>query len=320
MGTDAPQLVVIGSPPMLTVTIEAAPEDATGDEIHVHAGGQGFWVARMAARLEVRVRFCVPLGGETGTVLSGLIESESIELNRVEMAQENPAYVHDRRSGERQPLATSADPVLTRHEADELYNHALAAGLQGELVVLTGTHESLGLPTDFYRRLAADFGANDVRVVADLSGEALEAALEGGLELVKLSEEEVIESGLSPSGELDELLAAMSRLRDAGARNVLVSRGEEPALALADGRFLELIAPRFEVEDHRGSGDTMSAATFAALVKGESIETALQLGAAAGALNVTRRGLGTAGTDPADELRGKVRLREIEVAGHPASA
>ncbi len=40
-------------------------------EVHVHAGGQGFWVARMAAKLGAEVALCCALGGEPGRVLPG---------------------------------------------------------------------------------------------------------------------------------------------------------------------------------------------------------------------------------------------------------
>jgi hypothetical protein len=43
------QLAVFAPSPIVTVTVEEAT--AGGPEIHFHAGGQGFWVARMAARL-----------------------------------------------------------------------------------------------------------------------------------------------------------------------------------------------------------------------------------------------------------------------------
>ena len=49
---------------MLTVTIE---RQAIGrmieDDIHVHAGGQGFWVARMLAELDIDACLCGPVGG-----------------------------------------------------------------------------------------------------------------------------------------------------------------------------------------------------------------------------------------------------------------
>ena len=50
----------------------ADDHDRTGTdrpEVHLHAGGQGFWVARLAATLGAEVRLCCALGGEPGRVL-----------------------------------------------------------------------------------------------------------------------------------------------------------------------------------------------------------------------------------------------------------
>ena len=46
----------------------------------MHAGGQGFWVARLAATLGADVMLCCALGGEPGRVLQGLIEAEPLTL------------------------------------------------------------------------------------------------------------------------------------------------------------------------------------------------------------------------------------------------
>src|SRR5207245_2184540 len=90
-----------------------------------------------------------------------------------------------------------------------------------------------------------------------------------------------------------DLLLAIDALAKAGAANVIVSRADEPAVALADGRLVEIRAPAFERLDHRGAGDAMTAGVAAALARGSDIESALRLGAAAGALNATRHGLAT---------------------------
>ena len=79
--------------------------------------------------------------------------------------------------------------------------------------------------------------------------------------------------------------------------NVIVSRAEEPALALLEDRLVQIIGPEFERVDHRGAGDSMTAAIAAALARQQDIETALRLGAAAGALNTTRHGLATGERD-----------------------
>src|ERR1035437_8287088 len=62
-----PSLVVFAPSPLLTITVEDA--DTPRQEIHLHAGGQGFWVARMAALLGIRVSLCWRagvLGGQDG--------------------------------------------------------------------------------------------------------------------------------------------------------------------------------------------------------------------------------------------------------------
>ena len=45
--------------PLLTITIEPG---ADRPEVHLHAGGQGFWVARLAATLGPEVTLCSALG------------------------------------------------------------------------------------------------------------------------------------------------------------------------------------------------------------------------------------------------------------------
>ena len=74
------RLAVFAPSPIVTVTVEEWP--GGGPEIHFHAGGQGFWVARMAARLGARVILCAAIGGESGRVLRALLEEDGIELQR----------------------------------------------------------------------------------------------------------------------------------------------------------------------------------------------------------------------------------------------
>ena len=89
----------------------------------------------------------------------------------------------------------------------------------------------------------------------------------------------------------------MARLLDAGARQVVVSCAEAPALAVMGGSWYEVVSPRMEVIDHRGAGDSMTAALAVALGRGLEGVDALALAAGAGALNVTRHGLGSGDAD-----------------------
>jgi 1-phosphofructokinase len=287
------KLAVFSPSPLLTITIEPVPERV---EVHLHAGGQGFWVARLAATLGAEVVLCCALGGEPGRVVHGLLDAEPLTVRAVAADGANGVYIHDRRSGSRHEVVQVPSPPLTRHVADALYGVALGAGLDADLMLLTGTEPADVIDADLYRRLAGDLRRNGTRVIADLTGAPLCAALSGGIELLKISHQELIADGEAASADTPDLLAAARRMRDAGARHVLVSRAGEPALLIGEDPDVEAVTlqgPVFEALDNRGTGDSMFAAIGVGLARGLSIPDAVRLGAAAGALNATRRGLGT---------------------------
>jgi 1-phosphofructokinase len=306
-----PSLVVFAPSPLLTITVEAA--DTPRQEIHLHAGGQGFWVARMAALLGAEVSLCCALGGESGMVLRGLIARENVELLGVECAGSNGVYVHARRGGVREQLARTESKRLSRHEADELYGLALSAALDAGVALLTGVDPPSVLDGEVYRRLAGDLRSNGVCVIADLAGSSLKAALAGGVDLLKISEEEILAETVARSSGVEDLLKALDGLHEAGARTVLISRAEEPALVLdgAGGRYLELTAPRVETLEPRGTGDSMFAALGASVAGGQELDVALRLAMAAGCLNATRHGLGTGTRQQIQQLSSHIKIKEL---------
>ena len=194
MADDA-RVALLAPSPILTITLEEERPEA---ELHLHAGGQGYWVARMLRVLGVEVGFCAPLGGEVGTVLRALIETQGIELHAVESGGWNGSYVHRRGRGDAVTLGETASPLLARHETDALYAAMVTAALSARLAVLTGPRSEEVIDPDFYRRLARDLRDNGCTVVADLSGKALVAALAGGLDVLHLSARELGEHGAAP--------------------------------------------------------------------------------------------------------------------------
>ena len=303
------RVAVFSPSPLLTVTIEPG---ADRPEVHVHAGGQGFWVARLAATLGAEVVFCCALGGEPGRVLRGLIAAEPVTLRAADAGTSNGVYVHDRRSGQRMEIVNVESRPLARHAADELYGIALTAGLDAEVTMVTGCKPGDVVEAEFYRRLVSDLRANRKIVIADLTGPPLWATLEGGVELLRLSEEELVGEHYAASGAPSDVIAGARRLHADGARRVLVSRGSGPAVLIdggASGAHIELVPPVFAALDQSGAGDSMFAATGVGLARGMGMIDALRLGMAAGALNVTRRGLGTGTRDEIERLAAHVTVR-----------
>lgn len=307
-GMSDDRVMVFAPAPQLTVTVEQ-PHDNV--EIHVHPGGQGVWQARMLVNLGVEVVFCTSLGGELGRVLRPLLEAEGVELRAVEAESSSGGYVHDRRDGSRQEVADVVGQPLSRHDMDEVYALALATGLRAPVSLLSGPSGPSVVQPDLYRRLATDLGAHGGRVVADLSGDYLSAVLAGGPAFVKVSHEELLDDGRADDDSEPALLAALETLCADGAASALVSRADAGALALLDGKAYRVDLPRMEAVDPRGAGDSMTAGVAAVLAQGGDLETAVRTGAAAGALNVTRHGLGTGRADAIATLVDRVELEAL---------
>lgn len=304
-----PTTAVVFAPlPLLTVTVEERGEQS---DIHIHAGGQGVWQARMINALGMPVTLCGLFGGETGRVLQQLIADEGIAVRAVEGVSRNGAYIHDRRAGARVVWAEMQGDALSRHELDELHNLVLVEGLDAKACLLSGPAEPSTVPSQVYRRLARDLSGDGRHIVADLSGEDLSAVLDGGADVIKVSHEELLADGRVDSESVDDLVAAMRQLRSSGAELVVVSRAAEPALAMIYDDIYVVAMPQFEPADPRGAGDSMTAGITAALARGEEFDFAVRLGAAAGALNVTRFGLGTGDGGAVVRLMAHIRLHHL---------
>ncbi|MCU1439798.1 MAG: phosphofructokinase [Rhodoglobus sp.] len=303
------EVVIFAPSPVLTVTVEDHPD---GPEVHLHAGGQGVWQARMLLRMGVQVAMCSVLTGESGRMLRHLLDDEGIRVVSVDRHGRGGAYIHDRRNGERVRIVETGGEPISRHDLDELYGLTLGEGLSADLVILSGPASDHALPADVYRRLSADLKTAGRRVIVDLAGKRLNAALAGGVSLVKVSDEELLADGRITENVTRQVIEAMRVLKAQGAETVIVTRSDKPLLMLTNGKVSEVTTPTMEVADHTGAGDSLTAGVAASLASGASVEEAITLGAAAGALNVTRHGLGTGDPETIAKLRLLVKVRTLD--------
>jgi 1-phosphofructokinase len=312
-------IAVLAPSVSVTITIETTGGDE--DDIHIHAGGQGIWIARMLRHLGYEPVVCAPVGGESGRTLRGLTGAWGIDLAPVETVAETPSYVHDRRDGERVELARSRLPFLRRHETDELYQGFLEAALSSPACVVTGPVDAELLPSDFHERLGSDLAAAGVPVVADLHGPPLDAFLTGGpIATLKVSVGDLVEDGhldaeaSDQGGDVAAVAAVAAHLVGQGVEAVVVSRGDRPAVTWMEDAFRLVSGPRLAVVDPAGSGDSMTAALATARVEELGPEAALRRAWAAGAANVTRRGLGSGVPGLIDELAERVTIEPWETS------
>jgi 1-phosphofructokinase len=302
-------VAVFAPNPLLGLTIEA--RGSAGDDIHLHPGGQGVWLTRMAGELGASPVLCGFIGGEAGTVLRPLLDQLPGARRLVETAGASGCYVIDRRSGERRLVSQALSPPPSRHELDDLFATACTAALDSRVLAVCNPYPGDSLPLELYGNLVADVRANGVPVIVDLSSPRLESALDGAPDLVKVNDWELAEFVSTPVSQQAQLRDAARRLGDRGAGLVVVTRGGEPAFVLRDGEAWELVPPRFDRGSREGCGDSMMGGIAAAFASGRDWDQALVLGAAAGAVNFLRHGLGTGSRPTVEEIAAKVRLTPL---------
>ena len=314
MSARPPTVAVFGPDTLLSIAVEARKD---ADDIHLHAAGQGVWVTRMAGELGAHPILCSFLGGESGAALTPLLEALPGELRLTRTGCANGTYIADRRTGEREVLASEWRAAPQRHEVDDLVAATCAAALGSDVLVVCNPFPVDGFPEQAYATIVADVRAAGIPVIVDLSTPRLDRTLPFAPDLVKLNDWELAEYVSGPVDGVLGLRAAQSLL-EAGAGAVAVTRGEGPILVL-DGRRepYEIVPPRFPQGFREGCGDAMTGAIAASWASGASLRDTLVLGAAAGAGNFLRHGLGTGRRRTIEELVAQVATRPLSVPVSP---
>jgi fructose-1-phosphate kinase PfkB-like protein len=106
------------------------------------------------------------------------------------------------------------------------------------------------------------------------------------------------------------------QVHDSGVNQVVVTRGREGALAVADSQFLRGVAPRVRAVSAVGSGDAFLAGVVLTLSKGGDMKEALRLGIASGTASVLFPGTELCRRREVDILMPRVRVQPIE---HPVA-
>lgn len=150
--------------------------------------------------------------------------------------------------------------------------------------------------------------------MGDLHGEELTDYLEGGpLDVLKVSDEDLTDDRLLDEDDPgdDRAWRVIADLRDRGARAVVVSQ-EGGALASFKDVRMRAKAPRFEVVDSSGAGDSMTAALAVSMVRGLGPEETLRLACAAGSANVIRHGLASSPAELIARLSPLIEVSGVE--------
>lgn len=255
-------------------------------------GGGGLNAARLIARLGGDVIAVHACGGASGRRLVRLLEEDGVPQRIVEVAGETrqSLAVTERSSG-RQYRFVLPGPRLTAEEGHAALDAVLDEVRDGTLVLASGSLP-LGVPTDFYGRLATEVADAGGRLVLDAGGEPLRLALEAGVFLIKPNwrEFDALAGVARGRGDLGRLRQAEALVADGSAEVVVVTLGDQGALVVTAEGHEEIEPPRVEADSTIGGGDAFGGGLLFALARGASLAASCRLAVACAAAAVCTPG------------------------------
>ncbi len=281
--------------PILTVTPNPALDVSTsvGRVVAEHKmrcgptrldpGGGGVNVSRVVRNLGGRSLALYAAGGPTGQAYRELLEREGI-AGRVVRIRESTreSFTVDETDSGKQFRFVLQGPHLSEPEW-RLILSAVADDLPVTGFVVTSGSLPPGVPVDFYAQIARIAHENDVRTVVDTSGEALRAALDEGVFLIKPSKRELGELVGAELGDVASLVEASRELVGEGRCDVVaLTLGGAGAIVVSADVTLQLPTPHVEVQSTVGAGDSFLGGLLLRLAQGQELAAAFRTAVAAG--------------------------------------
>jgi tagatose 6-phosphate kinase len=274
------------------------------------AAGKSINVAKVLKALGERPVALGFLGGDRGEYLRAVLEQKGIGHEFVQVAARTRQCVTviDQSAETVTELVEESLPVDPA-DCDKLLEIVRRRMPGGRALVMSGTIAP-GAPADLYRectRIAQEAGAMPV---VDAQGRALTEALRARPGLVKPNRAELAATVGHELCDEAAVMAAMQELRERGAQRMIVTAGQEPALAFDGRAFWRIVPPHITPVNPIGSGDSFTAALVWRLLRGDDLGEAARWGAAAGAANALTPLAGEVNPDDVDRL-----AREVTVEG-----
>ena len=151
-----------------------------------------------------------------------------------------------------------------------------------DILILSGSIPK-SLPDTLYQSIMELLSGKEIKIVVDAAGKLLSQTLSHSPFLVKPNKQELEELYQVTIHNKEELMDYAKKIQLDGAQNVLVSLGGEGAVLLAEnGQIYSAKAPKGELVNGVGAGDSMVAGFLAGYIETGNYESAFQMSVAAG--------------------------------------
>ncbi|RPI83150.1 MAG: hypothetical protein EHM41_16615, partial [Chloroflexi bacterium] len=213
--------------------------------------------------------------------------------------------------GEGQSTFTSSSLLVTNTQSEELLRK-FEQFLDGAECAIIGGSLPAGTPLDFYQCAISAANLRSIPVIFDASGPSLASGIKACPAVIKPNLTELEDLLGYRIDTRAEACQAALKLSETYGSSIIVTLGDEGAIAVLDGQTFHISPLEVPIESTAGAGDGVLAGMALAFYNKESKVEGLRQGfALAGAVVQT---LSTAGFDPKeyDRLLTEVKIQAYE--------
>ena len=242
-------------------------------------GGKGLNVSVMLKNLGIDSTALGFTAGFAGKEIIRRIEEQGIH-NGLTWLEEGNSRINVKIKNVEGTEINGIGPAIPVEELDKLLAHVCQLK-SGDFLVLAGSIPA-SVPNNIYVKLM-DAAGKGVEVIVDAAGSLLRQVLPYKPFLIKPNHYELGDLFGVEIKERSEAIPYAKKLQEEGARNVLVSlAGKGAVLVAEDGCIFEMDAPKGQVKNAGGAGDSMVAGFLTGWLEKKSYEFAFRMGVCAG--------------------------------------
>lgn len=272
------------------------------------AGGGGINVSRALKRLGIPSDALFTSGGKTGDMLELLLKQEGLDIIPIHISSETREnfIVVDQTTNQQYRFGFPG-ASFTANEQDEILTIIDQLYPAPDFVVISGSLPG-DISAEFIGFLIKKYKTKGSKVVVDTSGDALRAALEEGVFLLKPNAGEL--AALVGKEELENTdldHAAQQIIAQGQAAIVVVSLGAQGAALYTATEKIRMIPPLVKIRSTVGAGDSMVAGMVSVLARQGTPEEILRMGIACGSATTMAEGTALFQKKDVDRLYAEVR-------------
>lgn len=254
-------------------------------------GGKGLNVSTVLKNLGLGSTALGFIAGFTGEELKRKIEEHGIETDFVKV-KNGITRINVKISSNEETALNGNGPEISENELQQLLEK-IDKIKKGDIVILAGNVPKC-IKNNIYEIICFKLEKNGVTFIVDSTRELLINVLKYKPFLIKPNKDELQETFNVKINTNEEIVEYAKKLQEMGAQNVLISLGGEGAILITkEGKQYYKQAPKGQVVNTVGAGDSMVAGFIAGYLKSGDYEQALKMGIATGSASTFSMNLAT---------------------------